>query len=109
MSYKGKCKKERSLLEQSLPERIVTFNNPSESISIPYYNDTSTVNDLTEVTGMSNGISPSLSLTGHSVKLTTSDMLKNPLVNHSHGNVHPKDTVIVLPFRFATSTPKRLT
>ena len=65
--------------------------------------------DLTEVTTMNSSILPSLSLTGHSVKSTTSDNLKNPLLNRSYGNVHPKDSVIVLPFSFATSTPKRLT
>ena len=89
-------------------EHTVSYNAPIESALISVQNTNST--HLTDVRNMSTSIFPSPTLTGHSVKLSSSQKSynKNPLLYNSHNNAREKDSVIVLHRGFATSTPKSL-
>ena len=94
--YKRTCAKRRTL--QDLIVRYqATRNSQSEQ----------TITNLSEPTAMASSIwhTPS-TLTGFSDELSTS-CTKNPLISSAHQNVRKKDSIIILPYGFATSTPKR--
>ena len=89
--YQRTCKKSRTL-----EEGIVRYRGDSEE----------TIINLTEPRTISTSIfhTPS-TITGLSHELSNS-YSKNPLICSAHKNVPVKDSVIILPYRFATSTPK---
>ena len=93
--YQRTCKKSRTLEEGIVRYGVGTSSDSEETII-----------DLTEPTTISASIfhTPS-TITGLSHELSNS-YRKNPLICSAHKNVPVKDSVIILPYSFATSTPK---
>ena len=94
-------------------EPIVSYHRRTSQSNSHNLSDVTVTNashDVTEGTSMSRILPPFLSLTGHSIKFNRSDVRKPQdmysLVDRSHKHFPAKDSVIILPQRFVTSTPK---
>ena len=92
LRYKTLCKRDRIV-----NETIVSYHRPSQSNAT----HDSTFNGLNEITSQSGSILPRFvsnmsTIPGHSKALSMYEK-----------NVRAKDSVIILPFGFSTSTPKR--